>query len=548
MVHHHTIHTTSKAPFSLSSLEPSEEFSPILPKNLNSSSSMNSCGLSEDQASLLLPHLEHTDSLNPVSPKSSSRHLKILSMLWTAKLSCRLFLFQRNLKQSALFAHAVSDIELINMWCHDIGPEKAANKPLLKTVVQTWDNVPKPQAHEDTPLSKFFNIRHYVTALNSCKEKEEQFKEQDAFEKALKGGEAFAVAAHDCTQSFILEFGKRCADVAIKQANWDATKVRDKIHRDIEAHVDSTKMSKINWTGCWLLKFSSYVFAGKLNKALSEPVESLPDAASNETWPSIRNLLQRETKIAVSGFTGALSSFDINDSTLDEMVANLERYARSVVETKAREEAGRVLIRMKDRFATLFSRDSDSMPRVWTGKEDIRGITKAARIASLKLLSVMAVLRLEEDSDSIENTLALAIVDTNNKKVASVDPLASSTWEETEYSVSQAIAAQEANKRNNWIPPPWAILALVVLGVNEFMTLLRNPLWFLVIFVGLLLVKALWIQLDILGEFRNGAIKRFALILFSVCFHVQLPGLLSLSTKHISKESILSLIHSCSIN
>ncbi|KAI3849398.1 hypothetical protein MKW92_036994, partial [Papaver armeniacum] len=356
---------------------------------------------------------------------------------------------------------------------------------------------------------------------------------KDAFEKALKGGEAFAVAAHDCTQSFIAEFGKGCADVAIKQANWDATKVRDKLHRDIEAHVDSVRAAKLSEI--------TATYEGKLNKALAEPVESLLDAASNETWPSIRNLLQRETKTAVSGFTGALSGFDINDSTLDEMVANLERYARSVVETKAREEAGRVLIRMKDRFATLFSRDSDSMPRVWTGKEDIRGITKAARTASLKLLSVMAVLRLEEDADSIENTLALALVDTNNKKVTSVDPLASSTWEEvsaektlitpvqckslwrqfkteTEYSVSQAIAAQEANKRNNnWMPPPWAILALVVLGFNEFMTLLRNPLWLLVIFVGFLLVKALWVQLDISGEFRNGA----------------LPGLLSLSTKFL---------------
>ncbi|GJW89706.1 root hair defective 3-like protein [Tanacetum coccineum] len=35
-------------------------------------------------------------------------------------------------KQSALFALAVSDIVLINMWCHDIGREQAANKPLLK--------------------------------------------------------------------------------------------------------------------------------------------------------------------------------------------------------------------------------------------------------------------------------------------------------------------------------------------------------------------------------------------------------------------------------
>ncbi|MFS7975651.1 putative P-loop containing nucleoside triphosphate hydrolase [Helianthus anomalus] len=39
-------------------------------------------------------------------------------------------------KQSALFALAVSDIVLINMWCHDIGREHAANKPLLKTVFQ----------------------------------------------------------------------------------------------------------------------------------------------------------------------------------------------------------------------------------------------------------------------------------------------------------------------------------------------------------------------------------------------------------------------------
>lgn len=29
----------------------------------------------------------------------------------------------------------------------------------------------------------------------------------------------------------------------------------------------------------------------------------------------------------------------------------------------------------------LFSRDADSMPRVWTGKEDIKAITKTARSA-----------------------------------------------------------------------------------------------------------------------------------------------------------------------
>ncbi|OIW04930.1 hypothetical protein TanjilG_15675 [Lupinus angustifolius] len=632
-------------------------------------------------------------------------------------------------KQSALFALAVSDIVLINMWCHDIGREQAANKPLLKTVFQVmmrlfsprkttllfvirdktrtplenlepvlrediqkiWDSVPKPQAHMETPLSEFFNVE--VVALSSYEEKEEQFKEQvaslrqrfhhsiapgglagdrrgvvpasgfsfssqqiwrvikenkdldlpahkvmvatvrceeianekyaafaaneewcqleetvqsgpilgfgkklnslldvylseydaeaiyfdegvrsakqkqlqekllqlvqpafqsalghirsgtldkfkETFDKALERGEGFSEAANNCIESCMAQFDKACADVVIEQASWDTSKVREKLQRDIDAHVESVRAAKISELT------SSY--EEKLKESLSGPVEALLDGANSDTWPSIRNLLRRETESAVLGFSSALSGFDMNEDTRQKMILSLEDYAQGVVEGKAKEEAGRVLIRMKDRFTMLFSHDSDSMPRVWTGKEDIRAITKTARSASLKLLSVMAVIRLaDDDTDNIEKTLAVALVDSSNsavnKSMTMVDPLASSTWEqvpssntlitpvqckslwrqfktETEYSVSQAISAQEANKRNNnWLPPPWAILALVILGFNEFMTLLRNPLYLGLIFVGYLLLKALWMQLDVSGEFRNGA----------------LPGIISLTSKFI---------------
>ncbi|XP_044486885.1 protein ROOT HAIR DEFECTIVE 3-like isoform X2 [Mangifera indica] len=631
-------------------------------------------------------------------------------------------------KQSALFALAVSDIVLINMWCHDIGREQAANKPLLKTVFQVmmrlfsprkttllfvirdktrtplenlepvlrediqkiWDSVPKPQAHKETPLSEFFNVE--VVALSSYEEKEEQFNEQvaslrqrffhsiapgglagdrrgvvpasgfsfsaqqiwkvikenkdldlpahkvmvatvrceeianekysnfvaneewceleeavqsgpvsgfgkklssildsslsgydaevmyfdegvrsskrkqleekllqlvlpafqsmlghirsgtldkfkDAFDKALSGGEGFSSASSRCSTSYITQFDKACADVVIEQANWDTSKVRDKFQRDIDAHIASVRAAK--------LAELNTQFESKLNEALSGPVEALLDGASNDTWPAIKKLLQKETKSVVSGLSSALSGFDMDEVAKEKMLANLENYAMGVVEAKSREEAGRVLNRMKDRFTTMFSHDSDSMPRVWTGKEDIRAITKTARSASLKLLAVMAVIRLDDETDNIESTLTCALVDSTsstastNREVSNYDPLASSTWEqvplsktlitpvqckslwrqfksETEYIVTQAISAQEANKRNNnWLPPPWAIVALVILGFNEFMTLLRNPLYLCVIFVGYLLIKALWVQLDIAGEFGHGV----------------LPGLLSLSTK-----------------
>lgn len=87
----------------------------------------------------------------------------------------------------------------------------------------------------------------------------------------------------------------------------------------------------------------------KLNEALAAPVEALLDGASDDTWPAIRNLLRRETEVAINGFSSALSAFEIDNITKEKMLVRLEDYARGVVEAKAKEEAGRVLTRMKDR-------------------------------------------------------------------------------------------------------------------------------------------------------------------------------------------------------
>ncbi|PPD79205.1 hypothetical protein GOBAR_DD23872 [Gossypium barbadense] len=521
-------------------------------------------------------------------------------------------------KQSALFALAVSDIVLINMWCHDIGREQAANKPLLKTVFQVmmrlfsprkttlmfvirdktrtplehlepvlrediqkiWDSVPKPEAHMETSLSEFFNVE--VVALSSYEGKEELFKEQvanlrqrffhsiapggiagdrrgavpasgfsfsaqhiwkvikenkdldlpahkvmvatvrceeiasekytsftsnenwhsleeavksgpvagfgkklnsilytslseydaeatyfdegvrsakrkhleekllqlvqpayqsmlghlrietlekfkEAFDKALKGDEGFSVAACKCIKTYMASFDAGYADAAVKLANWDSSKIRDKLRRDINDHIASVRAAKLSELT------SSY--EAKLNEALSGPVEALLDGVNKETWPLIRKLLQRETESILSGLSTALSGFDMDEQTQKKTLTSLENHARGVVEGKAKEEAGRVLIRMKDRFSTLFNHDSESMPRVWTGKEDIRSITKTAHSAALKLLSVMAAIRLDDNVDNIENTLCSALLDT--KGIASVtkwgsttsDPLASSTWD-----------------------------------------------------------------------------------------------------------------------
>lgn len=42
-------------------------------------------------------------------------------------------------RQSSLFALAISDVLIVNMWAKDVGREAGAGKPLLKTIFQVRD-------------------------------------------------------------------------------------------------------------------------------------------------------------------------------------------------------------------------------------------------------------------------------------------------------------------------------------------------------------------------------------------------------------------------
>ncbi|KAE8696347.1 Protein ROOT HAIR DEFECTIVE 3-like protein 2 [Hibiscus syriacus] len=357
-------------------------------------------------------------------------------------------------------------------WCHDIGREQAANRPLLKTVFQPpenkdplkylepilrddiqkiWNVVSKPAARKDTPLGEFFSVAELrqlfsnsispgglagdrqgvvpasgfslsaqqiwkvikenkdldlpahkvMVAAVRCEEitnekfcclssdadwlaweeavqfgsesgfgrklssiLETYFSEYDSeaiyfdegvrnakpnnwrledlksgLEQMLKEGEGFAASAHACTRSCMLEFDQ--GYTAIRRANWDASKVTEKLRRDIDAHKSPV-----------------------CNAKLSESV------ARYEA--SIRKLLTRETENAVSKFSTAVSSFELDQPSMESMLQGLRDYARNLVVKKANEQAGKVPIIMKDRFSTVFSHDSYLMPRVWTGIEDIK--------------------------------------------------------------------------------------------------------------------------------------------------------------------------------
>ena len=78
------------------------------------------------------------------------------------------------------------------------------------------------------------------------------------------------------------------------------------------------------------------------------------ESGERDTWASIRNLFECNTEAAVSEFSDAAVSFNLNSSEIDTKSQHLREHARNLLEMKARKaaDAGRVLRRMKDRYIT----------------------------------------------------------------------------------------------------------------------------------------------------------------------------------------------------
>lgn len=82
---------------------------------------------------------------------------------------------------------------------------------------------------------------------------------------------------------------------------------------------------------------------------LAGPVQSILETGEKDSWACIRRLYRHATESAILAFSASLSEFELDQTTIRKMVMELREHARSIVEEKAREEAGNVLMRMKER-------------------------------------------------------------------------------------------------------------------------------------------------------------------------------------------------------
>ncbi|ONH67256.1 Protein SEY1 [Cyberlindnera fabianii] len=149
---------------------------------------------------------------------------------------------------------------------------------------------------------------------------------------------------------------------------------------------------------------------------------------------------------------------------------------------------------LRRQFEDVFTYDSNNVPRVWKNETDIAGAYKEATEYALKSLPLFALAKLSNDSEILPDYNIYEDEDSDDEEDTGPHRFAhilTSTQQNKirkEFLKQAEIAHRDANRsivsKISQVPPLMYVL-LLVLGWNEFMAILRNPLYLvLTIMIG----------------------------------------------------------------
>jgi protein SEY1 len=403
---------------------------------------------------------------------------------------------------------------------------------------------------------------------------------------STNGTDTFVAKAAHCTATALSEFDAAAAQIVIPGVEWTAASARESLQRELAAHQAALRAEHV---AAVLDKaretVENGVSAGAMPLLESPPVDLWPrlaavvDRESKAASTVLAKALQGYGIDAAE--EGELRS-RVRASGKGRLLANAKEAANTALprlkdrfsETFQKDDQGMprtwapavdipaVAAESKRAAALLLSQ----LCTVRLGSSTSGGGSSAPATASKVLITPTgtaksvdvvdtAIMRLAEFSSSKTSGLtaaaaAAAAAKTSGSHAATeFDLISASEWpgvakedvlltpaqartvwrqfsSDIALSVQQAVATQEANKlAQNRLPPLWAIIAMIFLGFNEFVAVLRNPLLLIFIVILVMFGRTVYNELDVEAEMSRGL----------------LPGVMALSSKFMPVVTSVTL-------
>ncbi|KAF9310930.1 Dynamin-like GTPase that mediates homotypic ER fusion [Podila horticola] len=239
-----------------------------------------------------------------------------------------------------------------------------------------------------------------------------------------------------------------------------------------------------------------------LRKELDEPVGLALNNPGPGMWGRVITIYQRTVEDAEILLHKKARTFDLNEEEQGELIVNLRRQAWVLLTKKIQEESvdGMMLLKLRNRFEEKFRYDDQGLPRVWKPDDDIDTPFRKARDETVELVPLFAKINnvdpvkggkfeLEPTEDFDFDQSLKILSETRQQELTTKFKRESDAFY---LEAKRSVVATQAKV------PYWVGVALVILGWNEFIAVIKNPLYLMVAaMVGVPMI-AMW-YLDMLG-------------------------------------------------
>ena len=270
----------------------------------------------------------------------------------------------------------------------------------------------------------------------------------------------------------------------------------------------------------------------QLSKALYMPFTTTFEDLREDTWSTLRSVKTKVIEDHYQKIEEEVGGLGLAVDEVDTCKDALARFGKERYDNLIEEATKSSMKILKDKFIKSFCYNDEGMPRVWGPKVDVGAIQKSAKRESVKALSLLAISQIEREYDDLSDVRealdTLAGISESESELSSVfasdswpgaededvilDPIeCRSVWRQMEseisYTISQAVTAHEAAKQaSNRGPPLWTILAMLVLGWNELVSLLYNPILLILLIIVFIFGRAIVQRINLAEEMEKGFI------------------------------------------
>ncbi|KAI0268532.1 root hair defective 3 GTP-binding protein-domain-containing protein [Russula aff. rugulosa BPL654] len=205
-------------------------------------------------------------------------------------------------------------------------------------------------------------------------------------------------------------------------------------------------------------------------KQIAEPVDLQLSKPTPEIWDNVLRTYKDTLANSEHSYLSKARSFDCTDDENDEAIATLRQRAWAALRAKIDEQTAdaAILTKLRSYFEERFRYDEHGVPRVWKPDDDIDGAFKKAKDVTLELISLYAKITPQDPK------LAYTPPESGEDDAPTLE-LGARFRREAD---AHYIEAKRSTVVGIAQIPYWVYVMFVILGWNEAMLVLFNPVYF----------------------------------------------------------------------